>query len=1370
MHTRTPGDPEDHDGGALGRDPAAPAPLSADERRELLLRYGNDVILLFDADFRLVDCNERAAEVYGLTREQLLGMSIGDLRADQPPIDLATRMDEIQRRGSCVFESVNRRVDGSTFPVEISVRAVETPGGTFYHATVRDISERLLARRELERREAEQRTVLTSLTETIVTLDHEGRITYLNHPEAGFGEGETLGSRWLEGLDEAARPEAEAALRRTIETGELQEMEFFAAGPDRGAAWYHVRVAPLPESSPDAVVLIAADVTVRRRAQRDLKDAAQRTLQAERTARLGHWRFDVRSGAFEPSDDLTRLVGASPGALPDDVEDLVHPDDREERRRVFERAVAGEAYMDHEWRAVRPDGSVRYLIGSAEPVLDEAGNVVAVFGVTQDVTERAEALLAARESAEQYRTLLENMLEGFVYGRIIGDDRGRAVDFVFLAANPAYYRLTGLSDAVGKRAMELLPDVKETNPEIIESYGRVAATGEPAEFDVELAALGKWLHVSATRPREGEFVAFLSDVTERIRAERYAKDSEERLRLSLGAANAGTWEWDLRTGENTWSDELWDLYGLDRDGRGASYDAWLESVAPDDREQVQQTLSAAVAAGRDLSFEWRVDTRDGSARWLLSRGSPERDDGEVVRYRGVVVDVTERRLALDALREREQSYSAIFNESPFAILLSHMPDATIVSANAAFLREFECTLDGIVGRTIPEVGITDEASIAAMAAELMQHGSVRDREVVRRTLGGREVTLSISLTHVSIGGEGHVLTTIRDVTDRKKAERDLEESEERFRSLFEHSPIAVFFSAPDGSVTAANPAACAMFGYGEQELIALGRSGIFDVGDVRLERALEERAVTGRIQGVELTAVRKGGERFPVEVDSTIIPTEPPRTFVMLRDITERKRMEEELRLSEAEARETVARLSRVRQIGRMGEWEWDVAAGTVSWSEEIYRIYGVPPDFQTTFDAIVPMTHPEDNEANLRATQAILDDPAGSKGALRFRIVRPDGAVRHIFQTLAVDRDLQDRPTRVFGIMQDVTELRETEEALVESERRFRRFYDAGLVGVVFWTVEGLIVDANDRYLEMVGYTREDLRAGRVDWAAMTPPEWAWRDAESLEELRATGRNAVPFEKEYYRKDGTRMPILVAGAMLDDDRTHGVAIVLDVSDQKRAEEELRRLNIELEDRVRRRTADLEAANSELEAFAYSVSHDLRAPLRHIAGFAQLLHEELGDTTDREIGHFLERIDRAAGDMGILIDDLLQFSRVGRTQMHVEEVDMRALVNEVLEVLRDDATERRVDVSIGEVLPTRGDRTLLRQVWANIVGNAFKYTRPRDPAVIDIGSQVDDGRVVYWVRDNGVGFEMEYVDRMFQVFERLHHSASRWRPIDSSVT
>ena len=167
---------------------------------------------------------------------------------------------------------------------------------------------------------------------------------------------------------------------------------------------------------------------------------------------------------------------------------------------------------------------------------------------------------------------------------------------------------------------------------------------------------------------------------------------------------------------------------------------------------------------------------------------------------------------------------------------------------------------------------------------------------------------------------------------------------------------------------------------------------------------------------------------------------------------------------------------------------------------------------------------------------------------------------------------------------------------------------------------------------------------------------------------------------------------MLVTGAMLHDDGTAGIVIVLDISDQKRAEEDLRRLNLELEEHVRRRTADLEAANAELESFSYSVSHDLRAPLRHIAGFAELLREHVV-ATDEESEHFIDVITRAASDMGILIDDLLQFSRVGRTEMRVGQVDMEQLVREALGVAQSDLVERSVEVVVGEIAPALGDHT-----------------------------------------------------------------------------
>ena len=326
--------------------------LGADERRELLLRYGNDIILLFDEAFRVVDCNDaRSRPTATLARSCSPSPSVtsASLRRTSTWMVGWPRSGRRKRR----VRELNRRKDGSTFPVETSVRTVQTPSGLFYPTTVRDITERRLAELDLIRREEEQRAVLTSLAETIITLDPQGRVTYINHTEPGIDEAEVLGSKWLEWLDEAARPQAEAAVRTTVETGELQEIEFLALGPQRQPSWYHVRIAPLPASSPDAVVIMATDITAGRRTERDLRDAVQRMRQAERTARVGHWRHDVRTGKLEPSDELLRIVGAPPGAADADAEEFVHPDDRAQRRRYFEQVLAGKPYTGHEWRAIR---------------------------------------------------------------------------------------------------------------------------------------------------------------------------------------------------------------------------------------------------------------------------------------------------------------------------------------------------------------------------------------------------------------------------------------------------------------------------------------------------------------------------------------------------------------------------------------------------------------------------------------------------------------------------------------------------------------------------------------------------------------------------------------------------------------------------------------------------------------------------------------------------------------------------------------------------------------------------------------------------------------------------------------------------------
>jgi light-regulated signal transduction histidine kinase (bacteriophytochrome) len=213
----------------------------------------------------------------------------------------------------------------------------------------------------------------------------------------------------------------------------------------------------------------------------------------------------------------------------------------------------------------------------------------------------------------------------------------------------------------------------------------------------------------------------------------------------------------------------------------------------------------------------------------------------------------------------------------------------------------------------------------------------------------------------------------------------------------------------------------------------------------------------------------------------------------------------------------------------------------------------------------------------------------------------------------------------------------------------------------------------------------------------------------------------------------------------------------IDVTERKRAETEVRTLNVELEQRVQERTRELEDANRELEAFSYSVSHDLRAPLRHIQGYIAMLLRSAERELSNHSRRYLQTIADASGEMSVLIDDLLSFSRMGRTTMASTDVDLDDLVRESIRALQPAVRGRRVVWKVSPLPSVVGDRAMLKQAIVNLIDNAVKYTRPRDPAVIEVGSTASEaGWVTLFVRDNGVGFDPSYAHKLFGVFQRLH--------------
>ena len=441
--------------------------------------------------------------------------------------------------------------------------------------------------------------------------------------------------------------------------------------------------------------------------------------------------------------------------------------------------------------------------------------------------------------------------------------------------------------------------------------------------------------------------------------------------------------------------------------------------------------------------------------------------------------------------------------------------------------------------------------------------------------------------------------------------------------------------------------------------------------------------------------------------------------------------------------------------------WTMDLQGRFTYMSPSVERLRGYTPAevmARPIFDLLPPAYVADVREAFQSGTDCATSGRPfpGFRG--EFELQRKDGSSVWTEVTVTSMLDQRGRFIGFLGVTRDIAERKQNEDSLRVSEQKFANIFHLSPDAVDLTHLDtGVQVEVNRNYLKMFGYAREEL----IGHSTLPGDLGTWVSQENRERhiarLKAHGED-LEFEALLRRKDGSIFMGLLSSSLMEiGGRQYNLSIIRDISERMEAELRILRMNEELEKRVIERTAQLEATNKEMEAFSYSVSHDLRAPLRSIDGFSRALLEDCHDRLDEDGKHYLSRIHLGAQRMSNLIDDLLKLSKTNRSELTVADCDLSRLCQRVAGNLADLNPGRRVEVSIQPGMLVQGDRHLMQVVLENLLGNAWKYTsKCREPRV-EVGETGSSrGERTFFIRDNGAGFDMAHAGKLFSAFQRLH--------------
>ena len=598
---------------------------------------------------------------------------------------------------------------------------------------------------------------------------------------------------------------------------------------------------------------------------------------------------------------------------------------------------------------------------------------------------------------------------------------------------------------------------------------------------------------------------------------------------------------------------------------------------------------------------------------------------------------------------------------------------------------------------------------------------------------------------------GYALHKIELTKEHEKLIEALKERENNFYDLLNNSPDAIILANQKGQHLFVNEQACKLTGYSKAELLKMNGLQLTRPADIpELKKRMKQQRLskTHKNNQFEKIIVRKDGTEITTLYSTSVSQWNGEKLpMASFRDISELKRISNYLQESQKQykalfnVRGDAAFVHELKEegFGRFFEVN-DVACNRLGYSrEELLEM--TPADISSA----------EDSQ---------------KRGSAQFR-KRIEKKGTQIFEATHLTKHKQKIPVEILStpilyhgkkailsLARDMSDRKNAERQLAHSEEKFRMVFHSSPDPMSISEMEtGIYVDVNQAFCVLSGYSREELLGKSVFEINIWAEE---QDRKNMiAQIKKYGQ-VSNMEVRFQSKAGKSEHALISSNIIHiDGKPHLFSITKIIEDIRQAKQKIIDLNEELEQKVEKRTMELETSNNNLESFAYSISHDLRAPLRHIAGFSGLLKKEI-EKQGKNAPYYFDKIFSSVNRMQIMIDELLSFSRIGRTELNKELLNPNVIIDLVREELKEEMNGRTIQWEIGDLPHIFADAGLVQNIFLNLIANAIKFTRNNELAIISIGGKKKDDSVEIYIHDNGVGFDPAYADKLFKVFHRLH--------------